>query len=181
MTEPSILIIPGACSIPEFYQPVIDAVAAQGYEIKGLHLPTAGLKTGPREGMAPTMYDDALFIAKEVNQLADEGKDVILLAHSYGGVPTTQSINGLSKKERKSQGKAGGVVRIAYMTAIVPSMNVGAGGFMAGVPEEHKLEMKINVCSCPRCCVLPLTSKGARMAHPCFNRKDCSNLLQRFV
>lgn len=147
MSKPSILLIPGAMGIPEFYQNVIDAVAAQGYEILGLHLPSAGLKTGPREGVLPTIYDDALFIAKETERLAGEGKDVILLAHSYGGAPTTESTKGLSKAERLAQGKRGGIVRIAYMTAIVPAIGENAGATLAGIPDENKLDLRIDVRS----------------------------------
>lgn len=147
MSKPSILLIPGAMGIPEFYQNVIDAVTAQGIEILGLHLPSAGLKTGPREGALPTMYDDAVFIAKETERLADKGKDVILLPHSYGGVPTTESTKGLSKAERLAQGKKGGIVRIAYMTSIIPAIGENAGAKMAAVPDEYKLDLRVDVCS----------------------------------
>jgi alpha-beta hydrolase superfamily lysophospholipase len=147
MTKPSILLIPGSFGLPEFYQPVIDAVAAEGYEIRGLHYPSVSLKTGPRDGIPPTMYDDAAFIATETEKLANAGKDVILLAHSYGGVPTTESTKGLSKVERQEQGKAGGIVRIAYMTAIVPAIGGSAGGMMTEIPEENKIDLKIGVSS----------------------------------
>ena len=75
MSNPSILLIPNSFALPEFYNPVVDAVAAKGYEIRALHLPSVGLKTGQgREGAPPTMYDDAAFIAKEAERFADEAK-----------------------------------------------------------------------------------------------------------
>ncbi|EMR68671.1 hypothetical protein UCREL1_4317 [Eutypa lata UCREL1] len=95
MSKPSILLIPGACGLPEFYESFINAVTARGYEIRGLHLPSVCLKTETREGEAPTMYEDAAFIAKHATALADEGKDVLILTHSYGGVPGTESVKGL--------------------------------------------------------------------------------------
>jgi hypothetical protein len=42
------------------------------------------------------------------------GRDIVLIRHSYSGVPVTQSLEGLSTKERQKQGKAGGVVGLAY-------------------------------------------------------------------
>ncbi|MCJ1435194.1 hypothetical protein MMC27_004566 [Xylographa pallens] len=144
MSKPSILLIPGSFALPEFYDPIVDAVAAQGYEIRGLHLPTVGLKTGPREGAPPSMYDDAAFIAGEVEKLADEGKDVILIAHSYGGIPATESTKGLRKEERREKGKKGGVVALAYMTAVVPALGVSAMGVLAGLPQESQLGLPID-------------------------------------
>ncbi|CZR55098.1 uncharacterized protein PAC_04984 [Phialocephala subalpina] len=101
MSRPSILLIPGSFALPEFYDAVVDPVKAKGYDFRSLHLPTVGLGPGkPREGIPPNMYNDAAFIAKEVETLADEGKDVILIAHSYGGIPITQCVKGLAKGER---------------------------------------------------------------------------------
>jgi hypothetical protein len=147
MSKPSILFIPGSFSVPDFYDSVLSAVRSKGYEIKGLHAPSAGLKSGPREGAPPTMYDDAVYIASETEKLVDEGKDVILVAHSYGGTPTTESTKGLSKKEREAQGKKGGIVRLAYLTALVPELGTSAAGMLGALPANNQLEMKIDVCS----------------------------------
>ncbi len=145
MSRISILVIPGACGRPEHYDPVMNPVAEKGYEIRGLHLPSVAPKTGPEVPPA-TMYDDAAFIANEVAKLADEGKDVILLPHSYGGVPTTQSTKGLSKRERQVEGKKGGVVRIAYMTSLVPAIGVTPMAVLANAPTENRIDFKIDVC-----------------------------------
>jgi pimeloyl-ACP methyl ester carboxylesterase len=144
-SKPSILIIPGACGLPEFYDGVMEPVAAKGYEIKALHIPTVGLKTGPREGYPPSIYDDAAFIAKETQALADQGKDVILIAHSYGGVPTTQSTEGLSKAVRNAAGKEGGIVRLAYMTCLVPAIGEKAMELLMDVPPELQVGLKPDV------------------------------------
>ena len=145
MSKPSIILIPASFALPELYDPIVDAVAANGYEIQALHLPTVGLKTGPREGAPPSMYEDATFIATEVEKLSDEGKDVILIAHSYGGIPATESTKGLGKEEREKDGKKGGVVALAYITAVVPAVGDSAMGVLASVPPESQLELPIDV------------------------------------
>lgn len=137
--KPSIIVIPGACGLPEFYDSVVDPVAAKGYDIKAVHLPTLGLKLGPQEGAPGSIYDDAAFIAKKVEALADQGKDVILIAHSYGGVPTTQCTEGLSKAERKAAGKQGGIIRLAYMTCLVPAVGETGGAVLMDVPKEKEV------------------------------------------
>ena len=150
MSKPSILLIPGSFGLPEFYDPIVDAVAAQGYLIRALHPPSVGTKAGHGNDQLtepPSMYDDAALIAGEAEKLAGEGKDVILVAHSYGGTPTTESTKGLGKEERQKQGKKGGIVNIAYMTALVPAVGVSAAGVLADVPKEQQLDLKIDVRS----------------------------------
>lgn len=142
-SKPSFLVITGSFTRPSFYDPVVNAVEAKGYEIRALHSPSVGLETGPREGEPPTMFDDAAFIAKETEKLADESKNVILIAHSYGGVPATESTKGLGRGERQAQGKKGGIIRLAYMTAMVPA--VGKSGALVDVPEENLVPLKMDV------------------------------------
>lgn len=149
MSKPTILLVPGSFALPEFYDPLFEAVRAKGYDIRGLHMPTVGLRTGEgRPGTPPSMYDDAALIAKEAEKVADEGRDVIILGHSYGGVPVTQSAEGLGKKERQARGKEGGVVNLAYMTCLVPAVGKSAADVLAQVPDEGKTPMQIGVrCS----------------------------------
>lgn len=139
------LIIPGASALPLFYFPVIESVRAHGFDIRALHIPSVGIP-GPREGAPPTMYDDAAFIATHVKSLADAGNDVILITHSYGGVPATQSVQGLSKKEREAQGLQGGIIGIAYMTSLVPNIGEPAASVQAPMPEESKVPTAMDVC-----------------------------------
>ncbi|CAI6097546.1 unnamed protein product [Clonostachys chloroleuca] len=118
----SILIIPAASALPAAYDKVVAGVSGHGYNIQALHTPSIGLATGPRPGKPPNMYDDAAFIARHVTDLAEAGHDVLLVTHSYGGTPATESIKGLSKVERRKVGKPGGVVGLAYMTSLVPEV-----------------------------------------------------------
>lgn len=146
MSKPSILLVPGSFALPEFYNELFDMVRAQGCEIRGLHKPSVGLSAGEgRPGPPPTMYDDAAYIAKEVEKEADQGRDVVLIGHSYGGVPVTESAKGLSKKERAAQGKKGGLVNIAYMTCLVPAVGASAVDVLSKVPDEFKTPMNIGV------------------------------------
>ncbi|OKP01369.1 hypothetical protein PENSUB_7359 [Penicillium subrubescens] len=105
MVKPIILIVPGGFTLPELYSDVITHVASKGYPIEALHLPSVGYKTS----VPGTMQDDAAFIASEISKHADEGKDVVLIAHSYGGLPATESAKELSKADRQRQGKSGGL------------------------------------------------------------------------
>lgn len=95
------------------------------------------------------MYDDAAFIATHVRSLADSGNNIILIAHSYGvggGTPGTESVRGLTKKNREAQGLDGGIVGIAYMTSLVPNVGEPAASVQAPLPEESKVPAALDVC-----------------------------------
>jgi pimeloyl-ACP methyl ester carboxylesterase len=146
MSKPSILLAPYSYGLPEFYDQVFDVVRAKGYDIRGLHLPSVGLRTlEGRSGKSPTMYDDADYIAQEVEKLADTGKDVVLIGHSYSGTPVSQCGKGLSKDERGTQGKPGGLVNLAYLSCPVPPLGGHANSFRAEVQDEHIIDMKIDL------------------------------------
>lgn len=146
MSNTTILFVPGASGLPEFYDKIANAIRSHGHSIHVVHKPSVGESAGKgREGVLPTMYDDAAFIAAEITKLADQGDDVIVACHSYGGTPGSQSIKGLSKTSRTKAGKPGGVVRIAYMTCLVPKLGETAGAVLAGAPKENAINMQPNV------------------------------------
>jgi pimeloyl-ACP methyl ester carboxylesterase len=68
------------------YDPLVMPLRAKGYDIHVLEPPCypAGYNANSSVPQ-PTMYDDAKFINMYVTALADSGKEVIVLAHSYGG------------------------------------------------------------------------------------------------
>ncbi|KAE8168335.1 Alpha/beta hydrolase fold-1 [Aspergillus tamarii] len=134
-SKPSIVIVPGSFSLPEFYDAVTDGVASKGYEIKAIRLRSTEDLQQPA-----TMHDDAAAIARELASLVDEGKEVILVAHSYGGVPASESIKGLAKTE--GRGKVGGVVNLAYLTALVPPLGASAADMLADIPAENRVELR---------------------------------------
>ncbi|KAF1995437.1 alpha/beta-hydrolase [Amniculicola lignicola CBS 123094] len=127
MSKPMIIIVPGSFALASFYDPVTKPFTSLGYTIHTIQLVTSIKKPGP----LPTLADDAALVAKTVTQYADEGKDIVLVTHSYGGAPGTEGAKGLSKAEREKEGKKGGIVRIAYLTSLVPKVGQAAGEVLA--------------------------------------------------
>ncbi|KAJ6522867.1 Alpha/beta hydrolase fold-1 [Mycena capillaripes] len=115
-SKPTIIIIPGSFSPLFFYTPVIADLESHGYTVHGIELETVG-----RREKAPGMYDDAAAVAALVSRLADAGEDVVLVAHSYGGLVACEAAKGLAKSVRAKDGKHGGIVRIVFVTALVAS------------------------------------------------------------
>lgn len=134
-----LVIVPGSFSSSKLYDVMVDPLRAKGYTVHVLD-PPCYPESYKKGTPSPSMYDDAAFVNAFVTKLADQGKDIVLMAHSYGGVPTSQSLKGVTKKERAEQGKKGGVVRAAYITSIVPKIGenlatvISAAGDQGGAP-----------------------------------------------
>lgn len=148
MSKPSILFVPGSFTPGHAYNNLVENVAARGYDMRALQMPSVRLETeSPAARKPPSMYEDAAFIASQVEALADQGRDVIIISHSYGGVPATECVKGLAKDARQKLGKRGGIVRLAYMTALAPALGSSAGDVldMGERSEDSRLPMEVDV------------------------------------
>jgi pimeloyl-ACP methyl ester carboxylesterase len=116
MTKPTILFVPGAWHTPAHYQSFFQKLQDAGYPTNSKQLPSVGAT----EPETQTSAADAAFIRGNV-LLPDieQGKDVILVMHSYGGCPGAAAAKGLSKAERTAVGKTGGIVGLVFMCAFV--------------------------------------------------------------
>ncbi|KAJ7631495.1 Alpha/Beta hydrolase protein [Mycena rosella] len=115
--KPTIIVIPGSFCPRNAYDPIISDLKSHGYPVHGMELETVG-----KRDKAPGMYDDAAAVASLVSGLTDKGKDVVLVAHSYGGLVACEASKGLAKSAREKEGKKGGIVRIVFVTAVVPTV-----------------------------------------------------------
>jgi hypothetical protein len=84
MTLPSLLIVPGAWHKPGHFRRLVD-------ELSGIDVHTVTLtSSGDDPAALRDMYADAEVIAQAA---ADIDGPVVVVAHSYGGVPTTQGLS----------------------------------------------------------------------------------------
>lgn len=128
--KPAILLIPGAWHQGESWKPVTSILQDQGYYVEPVTLPSAG---GPPSTNAA---DDAAYIrSMHLEGLVAQGREVIIVMHSYGGVPGTESVKGFARKEIAAQGKAGGVIALVYTTAfMIPEGQTLAGSLPCDTP-----------------------------------------------
>ncbi|KIW02508.1 hypothetical protein, variant [Verruconis gallopava] len=138
-SKPAIVLSPGSFSKVSLYAHFVYQLHQAGYDrIEVVRLPSLG-KRDPLP--AATMEDDANEIRKVIEQVSNDGFDVLLMAHSYGGIPATESVKGVTKKERAAQGKPGGVVRILYTTAVVPDLGGDLASVMGdGIPSSIRID-----------------------------------------
>lgn len=79
-----------------------------------------GLRSSREEPIdpAPGLADDVKEASSVLNKHIDQGKDVVLLMHSYGGMVGTEATRGLSRIEREKNGLKGGIVRLVFLASI---------------------------------------------------------------
>lgn len=130
-THSVFLILPGGSQNPTHYGYLAHLLQSAGYPTSSALFPSVGnpAKIGVQEDMA--FFRDRLILP-----YLDEGHDVILLMHSYSGVPGSAAARGLGKKERAAQGKKGGVIGQIFYAAMLQKggdgtdlFNAGGGGF----------------------------------------------------
>ena len=114
-SKPTIVFVPGAFHTPDHFKPMSDLLHQSSYPSVTVSLPSIGEHAAT---FAPG--DDIRAIRSELEKLIeDDGKDVVLAMHSYGGLPGSQSVVGLEKSVRIKEGKKGGVVHILFIAAFV--------------------------------------------------------------
>ena len=105
--EPTIVAIPGAWLPPSTYDPTFSILNAQGYETVTIPLPSVS-DDPERKGFE----DDVAVIRSTVSRLVeDEGKEVVVVMHSYSGMPGSEALKGLGRREREGNNLEGGVIR----------------------------------------------------------------------
>lgn len=90
------------------------------------------------------LEDDEKGIRSAVNHHIDQGKDVILILHSWAGIPGSAAITGIAKKTNQSVGRIGGLIGVIYISAYIPKDTLSNGGTFKGKMEPWiQIEVKI--------------------------------------
>lgn len=130
MSNPALVFVPGAFARASLYASFVEKLKPYGFEVEVVDLPS----TIDRAPEPPaTVADDAAAIRAVASKYIEQGKDVHIHTHSYGGIPGTESIKGISKSDREASGLKGGVSRIVYTTSL--ALPVGAS-LKAGMGEN---------------------------------------------
>jgi hypothetical protein len=114
-TDLALLVIPGAASPASFYQDFVKEVR----QLTGLQVDVYSNPSGRVSDPPAGLTEDGRFWASKIEELISQGKEVVLLPHSYGGLVANEAVKGLELATRQQQGLAGGVKRIIYVTCVV--------------------------------------------------------------
>jgi alpha-beta hydrolase superfamily lysophospholipase len=138
--KPTIIIAHGAWQSALDYQDFTDQLKSAGYPVEISQLPSVGGTSDP----LPGLDDDVSVIRGLLAKATDEGKEVILLMHSYGGVVGSCAVEGFDHASRAKEGKTGGVTVALYMSAFMIPKGATLFSMLGGQPPPW---MNVQVCT----------------------------------
>ncbi|KUJ13786.1 alpha/beta-hydrolase [Mollisia scopiformis] len=113
---PLIVLVHGAWHRPNSFKKLQVELERQGYEVL---CPALVTMSKTKENAGATHLDDVALIHELLRPHLDQGREVVIVGHSYGGVPSVVSCEGNTVDERAAQGKKGGIRAIVFIAAIV--------------------------------------------------------------
>jgi alpha-beta hydrolase superfamily lysophospholipase len=136
--KPALVLIAGMSSVATLaYEPLIAQLKSLGFEqVEPINLPSidaiateASLKPTPLEA-------DISAIRSVLAELVEKnGREVVVVAHSYGGTPALCASHGLWKSQR--EGQNGGVIRACLMSSSLTLPGQSIAGVRAEWAQAH--------------------------------------------
>lgn len=119
-SKPTILLVQGSFQIPEAYDKLVSALRSRGFVVAHPRLPSLSDHDSP-DFAERSLADDSRAIEAEAKRLiVDEGKTVMVVMHSYGGLVGSDAIpEDMSLQSRRQKGLSGGVSRLFYFAGFI--------------------------------------------------------------
>jgi pimeloyl-ACP methyl ester carboxylesterase len=109
---PVIVLVPGAFGTPEGFKRLLPHLIKAGYSTHPGSYPSCN----PSDAAKVSSSQDIAFLRDNILlPLLDQGKDVVIIAHSYGGVVAGGAAKELAKETRRAQGQHTGVIGLIYV------------------------------------------------------------------
>ncbi|KAF2739910.1 alpha/beta-hydrolase [Polyplosphaeria fusca] len=145
--RPFFVIVPGASHNASHYGLLSHLLLKAGYPVFSATLPSVGAAG------KITAEDDGKYVRDRMilPVLDHEEHDVILLSHSYSGVPASAAGSGLSKAERTAAGKKTGILGQIFLAAILTKGGDGndiVTAFGGNYPPHIRPEPETNLLRC---------------------------------
>lgn len=139
--KPTIVLVPG-CWLPAIiYSGTIESLSRHGYPTVALQLPSTGAVpphadfSGDVDGIRSCL----------VRLVEGEEREVVLVVHSYAGMPGAEAPKGLGRAERERSGLKGGVIRIVFIMAYVAPEGFSPTDGGAQMPDWMQLNLKVSL------------------------------------
>lgn len=127
--KPTIVLVPGAWHSSKHYEIISNLIQQVGYPTASSSLPSVIAKT-PK---SVTVATDSAYVHHSILlPLVNEGKENILVCHSYGGIPGAAGAKSLSKAEQSAAGKSGGIIGLVFIAGLVCNEGVSLEATMGG-------------------------------------------------
>ena len=142
--KPAFLLVHAGFHLPATYAPFLDLVSKAGFVVRCPHLTTNGDAIPPKA----TLQDDVTTVQAVLTELAGDGYQIIVLAHSYGGLVASEAITA----DLYAEHEKAGVVRLIYLSAwmIQPDTTLVQTLDKHGFPTKIELDMNEHGMAFPK-------------------------------
>jgi len=114
--KPTFLLVHGCFGTSAVWNKLAPFLEKSGYPVSKAELPSVN----PKDAETTTAQGDIDVIRKTyLLPLLEKGEDVVIVAHSYGGVVSPPAAFGLSKTDRAASGAKGGVLGLIFVSGNV--------------------------------------------------------------
>ncbi|KAI1122061.1 Alpha/beta hydrolase fold-1 [Nemania abortiva] len=132
-SKPVIILIHGAWHLPDAWHKVKFRLEAAGYEVYAPKLSTVA----ESEPLNFSWRVDAAVIHDLAIPLFNQGRQVVLVGHSYGGIVATASVEGQTVADRQSRGLRGGFAAVVFVCAFsIPQQGLSLLSMIGGRSPE---------------------------------------------
>lgn len=112
IAKPEIVIVPGAWQIEPSWALFRSYLKKAGYNVSQVTLPSVGVSlTGLDTDVSATQA--------VIDPLLEEGKEVVVLCHSMGGLVAANSMESRDIASRSVGGLEGGIIQLIYLAAFI--------------------------------------------------------------
>jgi hypothetical protein len=137
--KPLIFLVCGSWHTPKVWYLLEPFLNDAGYETVKTSLMSNGSKAS-----VPDVFElDAKKLTDEITALVEQGKDIVMVLHSFGGLPGSEACKGNIKSIRQKEGKNGGVIACVYLCAFM--LPTGYSLMDAVMPDPGETEFIIDV------------------------------------
>lgn len=113
-TSPIFVFVPGAWHTPDTFDGIRDLLNERGFESEAVANQSVGA-ADPLTGL----HADISYTKNVIQKLADQGRQIVVVTHSYGGMVGAGAVEGLGISQRAQAGLPGGVIQVVWMAAFV--------------------------------------------------------------
>jgi alpha-beta hydrolase superfamily lysophospholipase len=125
--KPTVVFAPGAWHTADCFDSVRNALHARDWPTEAVDYPSVGAEP-PTKGVA----DDAAVVRATLERLAEAGRKIVLVMHSYGGLVGANAVEGMGFNQRSQQGRVGGVIILVNLSAFVIPLGQSALDLLGG-------------------------------------------------
>ncbi|RAL12359.1 alpha/beta hydrolase [Aspergillus homomorphus CBS 101889] len=128
-SNPTLIFCPGAWYPPTAFESL--ATHFPGHTTHTVAFPSIQQATSVQD-----LQPDIDALRTLVEQEVSAGKDVVVISHSWSGLPVNSALDGLSKTERQATGETRGVTKLIFISAFIPDVGESLIGAFGGVPPD---------------------------------------------